>query len=733
MRHDVKGASPWPLALVLLSFALLGGLYSWLIPPFEGPDGPQHFAYVEWLAGGKGFPPQDERAWETPMQQEASQPPLYYLVASIPARVAGLSNPRATFRPNPHFPSTAEGTVPDNKNVAVHYPADTRPLRGGWRALYLARAVSLGFGLALVASVYGLGREMFPRRPWVALFCALLVAATPQVLFMSSVVSNDVAAAATSALTLWLLARLLRRGPSVQSALALGGAFGLATLSKTNTLTLGLPIALGLGWLCLSRRQTPRQVIRSSLWTALAALVVAGWWYARAWALYGAPLGLNTHYMAPWAAIEQTGRGNATAEWWEVLYSFWAAFGWGNIKPPGWVYGLLLGLMLTAAIGLGLAGVRRWRRDRRLDATAVMLGLLAITPLVMAVALEQWMQRVAAPHGRLLFPAVAGVAVLLVVGWRAIHAWLCAGAVGCVIGLALLSPPLLIGPAYAPPHPLTAGEIAASEPSLGWRFGQVAELRTVAPLERSVVAGEVLPVRVCWHTLARAERDYSVLLHIVGPENWVVADRHTYPGLGSYPTSAWTPGETFCDVIRVDIPPDVSRTLRYQIEVGLLDMATLERLPAFGVNGEPLGHTFASVVRLSPAKPPHPVPTPDGRGDIRLLDYDLAATTWRPGGQYDMALRWWLANAVTKDYTVFVHLRDPATDQNVAQADGPPVEGWYPTSWWMPGETVADTHSLHLPSDAPPGEYALFVGWYDRLSGERMGDEYLLTTIEVLP
>ena len=68
----------WQLALILIGYVVLAGLYSWFTPPFEGPDEPQHFAYITWLAQGKGFPPQGEAAWDTPIQQEAGQSPLYY-------------------------------------------------------------------------------------------------------------------------------------------------------------------------------------------------------------------------------------------------------------------------------------------------------------------------------------------------------------------------------------------------------------------------------------------------------------------------------------------------------------------------------------------------------------------------------------------------------------------------------------------------------------------------------
>ncbi|MBP8294152.1 MAG: hypothetical protein KAX65_15355, partial [Caldilineaceae bacterium] len=36
----------WPLALVLLAYFVLGVAYSLVVPPFEAPDEPFHYAFV---------------------------------------------------------------------------------------------------------------------------------------------------------------------------------------------------------------------------------------------------------------------------------------------------------------------------------------------------------------------------------------------------------------------------------------------------------------------------------------------------------------------------------------------------------------------------------------------------------------------------------------------------------------------------------------------------------------
>jgi len=49
-----------------------------------------------------------------------------------------------------------------------------------------------------------------------------------------------------------------------------------------------------------------------------------------------------------------------------------------------------------------------------------------------------------------------------------------------------------------------------------------------------------------------------------------------------------------------------------------------------------------------------------------------------------------------------------------------PMNGAYPTSLWLSGEFVADTHSIVLQPDLPPGDYTLKVGLYYAETGARL-------------
>lgn len=714
---------------MLVAFTLLAAIYIWSIPPMEGSDEFEHFAHVAWLAEGKGFPPQGKAAYQTPVRQEASQPPLYYWLASLPVRLAG-TNPPLVFRPNPHFRYELDPVTPDNKNTAVHYPADTSPLRGSWRALYLARGVSWLSGLALIVCVYGLAHTVMPQWRYAPLASALFVAMIPQVVFHSSQVSNDMLAAALCTLTLWLAGRLVRQGLSPLRAAGVGLALALATLTKVNAFILGGPLLVAWLYFWYTYRRQRLLVLMAGLVMSGAFLLASGWWFARNWRVYGSPFGLDTHcYQAAAFCGSPFLRWPVWVQWRDIFYSFWANFGLSNLRPYPWVFLFFAGLIILALVGLG-HGLVRWRRQKsRPTDTAVLLLMLGSAFAASLVLLEFWLQQLLATYGRLLYPALGAFVVLLVYGLWRLHPRLGQGAWLVPALLACIAPFWLIRPAFAPPAWLAPAQVAALGQPVGWRFGGFVELVRLTPQTDVVGAGELLPIDVCWRPLAQTDEDQTMLIHLIGPGNVVAADRYTYPGLGSYPTSVWTPGEVFCDVVRVPIPEYLAQTLVYHVVVGWLDGAG-ERLPVTDGAGQPVAYALVGVVKLVTAVPLPPPATTVGDAAIRLVSADFPPQ-WAAGQTQNVTLQWWTAVPVDSDYTLFVHLRDPLSGALVAQADGPPLAGWHPTSWWAPGEQVIDARTFTLPANTPPGMYALVVGWYNPASGERLGEAFPLGTITV--
>ncbi|MBE7469868.1 MAG: hypothetical protein HS114_12085 [Anaerolineales bacterium] len=94
-------------------------------------------------------------------------------------------------------------------------------------------------------------------------------------------------------------------------------------------------------------------------------------------------------------------------------------------------------------------------------------------------------------------------------------------------------------------------------------------------------------------------------------------------------------------------------------------------------------------------------------GSLQAADVLQLNVTWLPLQPFD------------EDWKIFVHLVDPS-GQVLAQFDGQPLEGTYPTSHWIPGEFIEDSYPLIIPPDAPPGPYRVFAGLYNEATGLRL-------------
>ncbi|MCK4316337.1 MAG: hypothetical protein KAX24_11250, partial [Anaerolineae bacterium] len=84
-----------------------------------------------------------------------------------------------------------------------------------------------------------------------------------------------------------------------------------------------------------------------------------------------------------------------------------------------------------------------------------------------------------------------------------------------------------------------------------------------------------------------------------------------------------------------------------------------------------------------------------------------------------LTLVWRAEEVPDADYTVFVHLVDQG-GALVAQADHPPLDGAYRTSFWAPGDVVRDPYRLTVDDAVTPCACTLLVGMYDPRTGNRL-------------
>ena len=733
--------------ILTFAFLALGIVYAWATPAFEASDEAWHYPYVRHLAQGHGLPVQDPSSallW----RQEGSQPPLYYAVAALCTFWIDTSDAPELLRRNPHaLIGVPEVDGSDNRNMMVPIEAPGFPVEGTLAAVYLIRALSLIMASGTVVLVYLIALEVFPGRKDLATGAAAVGAFVPQFLFIGASVNNDNLIALLAAGALLAILRMARGGSDTRSLVVLGTLMGLAALTKISGLGL-LPLAAIV--LVIEAVRKRSLTVRDWVIVFGLATVIAGWWYARNYRLYGDPLGLNM-------MLEVVGRRYPEPTLWQLLrsesegfwVSFWGLFGGVNILAGGWIYHLYAGIALLAGAGLLVVLVRWLRRSGRplRWPLPILIGWLAI----LCASLIRWTLVTPASQGRLIFPALPTVAILILLGLaslmpRRLVRWL-PGALGALLfAVAALIPFLYIAPAYARPPVLTSDDV----PQSCWKppavFDDKMALVGFEVGRETIEPGDTLPVTAYWEALAQMDEDYSVFVQVLGQGEIIWGQRDSYPGLGLCPTSRLREGQVVRDVYRIRISSAALAPDDCEVRIGLYRWETGERL-SVQLGGVPAGdHVSLGRVRLSPAEGWEPGGLQsvyfnlDDR--VALVGYSLDRRSATPGDSLQLSLRWQALRSMDRDYTVFTHLIGPQQDIR-AQSDSQPQGGNSPTSRWQPGELVTDTHRLVVREDSPPGVYQVEVGMYlastgDRLrvfdaDGQLVGNQVFLGGIRVVP
>jgi 4-amino-4-deoxy-L-arabinose transferase-like glycosyltransferase len=709
------------IALVVAAFIVLGVIYSVTTPVFEASDELCHFPVVAYIAQGHGLPVQDPTAPQI-WRQEGSQPPLYYALSALLVSWIDLSDLPTIHDLNPHA-DIGRVAADGNANMVVHTTREAFPYRGTSLAVHLVRWLSVLMGAVTVALTYATASAIFPDHREVALLAAAFAAFNPMFLFVSGSVNNDTLVAMLGALALYWIVCLERGQLTLLRLAGLGAVIGLAALSKVSALGL-LPLA-GLALVVVTWRRRDLGLLLTA-GAVLAATVAAlvGWWTLRNWQLYGDPLGLNAMVAIAGPRHPRPNLLQLTGEWQGFVWSFWGLFGGLNVPLEGWTYTLLDALAMIGAVGLILLAVRsKVRQTWRASWLAVLL--LAAWPAIVFVALIRWTLMTQASQGRLMFSALSALCILFALGWVQ---WLPARArpigtaalASVLFAVAALTPFRVIAPAYARAATLPAQSVPNR---LDVTFGDRIQLMGYDVDRTAIVPGDRIAVTVYWRALQAIDRDYSVFVHLLGSADILLAQRDTYPGRGLMPTSTWIPGQAFGDTIMLTVPRNAYAPDTAQIELGVYDFTTGQRLPATAVDGKALGDNLRfHKMDLQPAdggRWPNPVYF-NFENKLALVGYALEPRTGLPGDTLRVRLYWQALSKMDQDYTVFVHILG-VKERLWGQNDGALRDGAALTSGWQSGAIVEDEHAVQIEPYTPPDLYDIEVGVYLPTTGQRLG------------
>lgn len=698
------------LPLILLSYTVLAMVMSLIVPLGESPDEIDHFLYVRYLLENRDFPVMHPAAADN-VTMEANQPPLFYLLnaavtAPFPMTASADFPLNACFTFDPHDGGRA--------HFYLHQPAEQNLFSSDYLAFRVARLVSVLLGLITVWLAYRLGRQMVPGDERVGLLAAAFLAFNPQFVFMMASVNNDVLTAVLGVALVYFSIQAAAQ-PTMRRFIVLGVLMGLALLTKFALLAFW-PLPLFAAWLSAGNGRRRKALQNGAVVVGLPCLI-AGWWYFRTAQLYGDPLAWDVHLQAKGAEVLRVSPLTLVdlREFVVIHFqSYWAWFGWLKIQAAGWVYILLAVMVLVAVAGLVLVirdwrlAIEDWRRpnfqsliaNSPVSVTAVLFNILAAAAIY--ASLLRYIQTInwSGYQGRLAYAAVGPIAALLALGWWRLTMFLARKTRGR--GAGWLQNLMALLPVF--------GLFALT-------------LASLLQLRESFIRPLVYMPPANWHRVCQVAADGFFMEAVdlpleVRPGESFTASLAGYPQDG--PTargqivllnwdgsvldaadwrSSSLPGLTILDTLPLTVPigtlPTAAR-LAYQVDSQMIDLARL---------------------KVAAAQTDVPTPTYEVGANfadqIRLLGYDMQVEN----GQLRLTTYWQALRPLPVDYTIFIHLvgRDGTL---VAQHDGQPQGGRYPTSIWDVEEVVVDEVTLTWPQEEIPVNIA--VGLYRFETLERL-------------
>lgn len=430
------------LAALIAVYLFLAGAYCAIIPAAtaeqHNPDENAHIEYVATLASG-----------HLPVFTDAlhgyenHQPPLYYALA-VPVYLAARGHGDA---------------------------AATRAVRG----------VSILLGALLILAAYGCIRTAFPQDRWAALGTAAFVGLLPGNVALSASVANDALTNLVTALSLWMLAKIVTTAESkrqARCALWLGITVGIGIWTKTSTLILFPTVLLACYLLAARRLASPASATRIAGIACGVGALIGLPWLLRNQVLYGDPMAQSIFTSAfsntAQAYIITAGvyDGSLTrylvdvAQW--TFASFWGGFDsllifWGQpphahlhsdapgayaflTYPPPPIYGVFALLSLASVTGLILSPVKR--TETVSPPQNVLRTVFAVFIALTAVVFLRFILTYFQTQGRYLYPALVPLAFFFVCGWLRLlprPRWQMAFVIALTAGLAALNLYTLFG------------------------------------------------------------------------------------------------------------------------------------------------------------------------------------------------------------------------------------------------------------------------------------------------
>ncbi|HEU0169492.1 MAG TPA: hypothetical protein VFS62_17090, partial [Chloroflexota bacterium] len=618
-------------------FLCVCGQYVAATPVLESPDGLGHFGYVLVLLQQHRFPLLSDTVLAS-ARQEATQFPLYYLVAAVLIGRVALANAPAALIPNPFA-----GTY--SPNLAWHQPVTGLP-HGMELAVRLLDIFGLCCGVVTVACAVVLARWFFPTRPLLWVATGLSLSALPAFDFAAGTVTNDVLAVALCSVVIVLLVYWTRRGGLRIGWLA-SPLIALAVLTKVSTVGLVVLFAVA----AFAALRTWRERLRAFGVLTASIAMVDGWWFVLSARRFGDPAALSTLTAA------HGGRGPGLSapvlpEIVDGFERFFVRFGSDIIRSPA-ALAIIVALCLP---GLILGALRHAHRRTKVD-------LLVLSwPAIVMVEIGAY-RYASTASGRYLFLAIAPLAAICISGWEVIIrslrlSWLGPSLVLVGLGTSALCAWMVVRPTYA--YPPMLGALPPNAIPLRAEFAGAVDLVGVdAP--SSVQPGHTATLTLYWQLKRPVNLPLAEFVHIesLDPSYQPAYDYEGAPGHGMLPPNFWPIGVIIADSHEVRLAPEartgprngnvltVRTGMYYLPPSGPVRRADTDPPEAADRGFEVIQWKLPSTFPAEQAKP-----VAQFVNGMRLVTASAALTD----GGLAVDLRWQAVHALDGDYTTTVQV-----------------------------------------------------------------------------
>jgi uncharacterized membrane protein len=265
----------WLCALIAF---LNATAWSLIVPPFQGKDETDHFAYVEQIAENGSLPEGEGYTGQYSPGETAVLRALHYEQVRHSPGTPSISSAQDQHALDEALHSGASMEGVGQAGIAsneppLYYALQTIPYSLGkgnvLTQLQLMRLLGALFGAMTALLAFLFLRELLPRWPWAATIGAVCIALQPAFAFMSGSVNPDSMLYTVAAGVFLCLARAFRRGLTRRLAIVLGVCIAVGFLTKLNFI--GFAFGVFIGLLALAIREVKANGRTSLIPPAIAA------------------------------------------------------------------------------------------------------------------------------------------------------------------------------------------------------------------------------------------------------------------------------------------------------------------------------------------------------------------------------------------------------------------------------------------------------------------------------